>query len=212
MKKGFAHVFILLLLVIVGIAVYFLIFYKSTSAPVEENISPFSGNNAVNELLKSQPEEPSEMSGSRQEVILRDVFSLTYPDDVDVRDEGDIIYVSKWGPTQKVPAGVSDGIYLIFKKVSLGEVSLEDYVINEINKTKELDTATAEVLLDISPTSIKDYEGFTYTGRGMGVSRYIYIQSLDKTTTIEIIDATEDPTNQGFHQIVEEMLSTFTFK
>lgn len=137
-------------------------------------------------------------------------YRLQYPSDMTV-DEGEAstLVLSKWGPTQKGETELYDGILLGFQPFELPNINLESYVQGKIDYIK---MAEIEVSGQ-SPTSIGNYTGLTYTaygGNGLG-TRYIYLQSSGKIMIVEIEDSTNDPTNQGFQQTADKIISTFEF-
>jgi len=84
---------------------------------------------------------------------------------------------------------------------------LSDYVDQQIEKAKE----NGDILNPKTKTSINGLGGYTFTAQGLGIHKYTYLQSPDKTWTVKIIDSTNDPSDQGFEETVNKILSTFKF-
>lgn len=137
-------------------------------------------------------------------------YQVKYPNDLTVREEeASTLILSKWGPTQKEDTELYDGIAVSFQPFEIPNIDLEAYVRLKIQETEA--EGNAEVLSGPTQITIGDHVGFTYTAQGLGIHKYIYFQSADKVMLVEIIDSTNDPTEQGFQQIVDKIISTFTF-
>lgn len=137
-------------------------------------------------------------------------YEVKYPEEMTARiEEASVFYLSKWGPTQKKDTELYDGISLRFQPFELPDIDLEAYVQDKVQETET--EGMAEIISPPVPINIGDYKGLTYTSRGLGTHKYIYIQSSDKIMLMEIIDSTVDPNNQGFQQITDQILSTFKF-
>jgi len=137
-------------------------------------------------------------------------YTFRYPKDITFqeRKEENIIHLSLWGPTQEKDTEFYDGISLSFSlPLQIGNTSLKDYVDNKIEESKQF----GEILKPRSKIIINGIEGYTYTSEGLGIFQNIYLQSPNKACTVEITNATNDPTGQGFQQTVDKILSTFKF-
>lgn len=136
-------------------------------------------------------------------------FSFKYPEDISLA-ENETVRLSLWGPTQKPETEFYDGISLQFElPFELKNKPLEDYVQSTIEA--ETIEGIAELIKNKEKIVIADLEGYTFTIRGLGDFQYIYLQSKDSIYAIEIVNATRDPTGQGFQQTVDLILSTFEF-
>jgi len=136
-------------------------------------------------------------------------FSFKYPEDISLVED-EIVRLSLWGPTQKPETEFYDGISLQFElPFKLGNTPLENYVQSAIEA--ETVEGIAELIKDKEKIVINGLEGYTFTIRGLGDFQYIYLQSSDSVYAIEIVNATQDPTGQGFQQTVDLILSTSKF-
>lgn len=137
-------------------------------------------------------------------------YTFKYPKDITFqeRKEENIIHLSLWGPTQEKDTEFYDGISLSFSlPLQIGNTSLKDYVDSKIEESKQF----GEILKPRSEITVNGIKGYTYTSEGLGIFQNIYLQSPDKTCTVEITNATNDPTNQGFQETVNKILATFNF-
>lgn len=136
------------------------------------------------------------------------VYTFKYPSNVSLTEKNNTIQLYLQGPTQRQNTEFYDGIMLIFSlPFQIGNVSLSEYVDQEIEQSKQ----NADILEEKTKINVAGIEGFTYTAQGLGTSKYIYLQSSDKTWTVKIINGTNDPTNQGYNNTVDQILSTFKF-
>jgi hypothetical protein len=138
-------------------------------------------------------------------------YSFKYPKEITLKErkEEEIIYLSLWGPTQKKDTELYDGLSLSFSfPLKIGNTPLKDYVDSKIEESKQF----GEILKPREETIINGISGYTYTSEGLGIFQNIYLQSPDKTCVVEITNATQDPTNQGYQETVNQILSTFEFK
>jgi len=122
------------------------------------------------------------------------------------------ISLSLFGPAQKLDTELYDGIALNFSlPFKLGSRSLKDYAQEKINKDKEMPDLII-IEKDLEEITVGDLKGYTYTVSGLGTFQYLFLQSQFKTDNfVEISNLTSDPTNQGFAQIVEQVLASFKF-
>jgi hypothetical protein len=138
-------------------------------------------------------------------------YTFSYPQEVSFqeRPEEKIFHLSLWGPSQKQETEFYDGISLSFSyPLSIGETSLKDYVDGQIEDAKQF----GEIVKPLEPVVINGINGYSYTLQGLGTFKNIYLQSSDKTCTVQITDATSDPTNQGYSGTVNKILSSFKIK
>jgi len=116
------------------------------------------------------------------------------------------IQVSVWGPTQEKDTEFYDGINLLFKFNPLNGQTLEAVVDNSVQESQ----VVGEIITAKTPMSLNNYDGFTYTSQGLGVFRYIFLEWPGQGY-MEIIDGTNDPTGQGYKEIVEKILLTLEY-
>ena len=137
-------------------------------------------------------------------------YTFKYPQEITfkIRPEEKIIHLSLWGPTQKQDTEFYDGISLSFSfPLEIGGAALSDYVDSQIEESKQ----HGEILKSKETITINGINGYTYTSQGLGTFQNIFLQSPDKTCTVEITNATADPSNQGYQKTVDKILSTFKF-
>lgn len=136
-------------------------------------------------------------------------YAVKYPADFTVgQNQGSILAISKWGPTQKPQTEGYDGIFLSFTPLEIG-TTLTAYVEASIEEIKL--QGVAELLSGPEDIIVNGYAGKTYTAQGLGIHRYLILSSKDGTMLMEIADSTADPGNLGFSKTVNQILSTFEF-
>lgn len=114
------------------------------------------------------------------------------------------------GPSQAKDTEFYDGISLMFSHpLEIENTSLKDYVGNKIEKIKKEETA--EIIKPMEEITINGINGYTYTIQGLGIFQSIFLQSPDETCTVEITNATNDPTNQGYQKTIDKIFLTFKF-
>lgn len=107
------------------------------------------------------------------------------------------------GKTQQMNTEFYDGISVRFSLNSLDGRSLRSIVEED---KKEIDDVV-ETISEISETTIGDMEGYSYTVEGLGMYRKIYL-AADTQRYFEITDFTTDPQNEGYDEVVRNMLNT----
>lgn len=136
-----------------------------------------------------------------------DCFSFKYPEEVTFKMQGDLAHLSLLGPTQKQDTGFFDGISLTFSPPLTISGSLTDYVDTKVAESKEF----GEIIKPKAEITVNGINGYTYTNQGLGTFENIYLQAGDKSCAVEITNSTIDPTNQGYQETVDKILSTFKF-
>ena len=183
---------------------------KVTSGEATPTISPISSPSPFPTGVTSPTPVADPMADWLTYTNANICYTFKYPQKVTltVRQEEKIIHLSLWGPTQQEDTEFYDGISLSFSfPLEISGVSLEDYVDSKIEESKE----SGEILKPKEAIAINGINGYTYTSQGLGTFQNIYLQSPDKTCTVEITNATVDPTNQGYQETVNQILSTFKF-
>jgi len=135
-------------------------------------------------------------------------YSFKYPTDGEFEVNNDTVSFNKWGPTQKAQTEFYDALSIQIHPGSLNNQTLEELVNSRIIESEENQIAT--ILESPKPIFLGGIEGITYRAQGLGEFKYIYV-SPRKNTFLQIIDGTRDPTNQGFQNIADQILSTFKF-
>jgi hypothetical protein len=136
-------------------------------------------------------------------------FTFKYPSEATLTQENKI-HLSLWGPTQKKDTEFYDGISLSFSlPFKISELSLKEYAEKQFNKSSQ--NPDSQIISPLKEIVINNKKGYTFKTSGLGEFQYIYLQSENKQWTVEIINASNDPTSQGFQKTVDTILSTFEF-
>lgn len=131
-------------------------------------------------------------------------FMFQYPNSVSLTDrEGEGVFLTLWGPTQRQGTEFHDGISLSFKEKLLKGQTVQDIANSEVS-------SGIEVLQPPNPVLIGGVTGTKFKVRGLGDFTYTLIP-LKNDRYLEIVDSTEDPTGQGYPEIVNKIFSTFQF-
>lgn len=143
-------------------------------------------------------------------------FTFKYPkgftlDEESPAEENKMAVVFWAGPTQTTDTEFFDGISILFSyPLEVENTSLSDYVDSKIEEIKK--EGISEIIKPKEEIKeIKEIKVFTFTSQGLGTWENIFVQSLDKTCTVEITNATIDPDNKGYQEVAEMILSTFKF-
>ncbi|OGM06088.1 hypothetical protein A2125_00560 [Candidatus Woesebacteria bacterium GWB1_43_5] len=141
------------------------------------------------------------------ETFENNIYRLKYPEGFEVnKDEGNVVTLLKLGPTQKEQTEFYDGISLNFDPREISGNS-KDYVEIRLEESRRLGS---DITKEISEIEIGEYKGFTYSARGLGNSKYIFLESKSGLFLV-ITDSTVDPGNLGFTNVVDKIFSTFKF-
>ncbi|HUW24879.1 MAG TPA: hypothetical protein VMW04_04695 [Patescibacteria group bacterium] len=132
-------------------------------------------------------------------------YTFKYPPEATLKEENMII-LTQLGPTQKEATELYDGFTLQFSlPLVLPDNNLSRYVDGEIEKSKE----NADIVKSKEKITLNGYEGYTYTVRGLGTVKYIYLQS--GKNNVKILYLVGDPAKKGFQQTIDQILSSFKF-
>jgi|SRR3989344_1492356 len=135
-------------------------------------------------------------------------FEIKYLPDISVKtDEEGYIWFNKRGPTQRPQTEFYDALNLKIKTERLNGRSLESIAQAELSRSTS--SGLGEIVKTLSKTSFNGKIAYTFTAKGLGIFKYTLVDYGTKYLTV--IDFTTDPTNQGFEQTVEQILSTFKF-
>lgn len=137
-------------------------------------------------------------------------FSLEHPADVRVDEPGGAgegIRFSVWGPTQATDTELYDGLALSVRKRTLEPtISLRSYAEDQARQLSDVGT----ILEAVHEESIAGKSGYAFTVDSLGVFTIIFLPA-ENSDIYEISYIAADPTQQGFADIVEEMLSSIEF-
>lgn len=141
-------------------------------------------------------------------------FTFQYPSNMTLKEgeEGNPgISLTLFGPTQKMDTEAYDGIFLGFSLPgSLSGKTLKSYVEEQFKQYEN----NSDITIDegIKEITLAGLNGYTYTITGLGTHKSIYLQSnKNPDLFIVITNSSADPTNQGFAQIIEQILASFKF-
>jgi len=196
---------IIVVLIGIGICAYFV-------------LAPLLERKAVVPASLSQPSSQTPDQGSVRPTDTQDTaaldwviyentplgFSITHPADLPPQEQAETIVFSKWGPSQQRGTEFYDGISLIFENGQY-EGSFLSLVQGELAKTKEW--PTYESSTDLEAVAVAGREAWSFKVVSMLESTYIYIKKNDHEF-FRISNNTQDPTDQGFEQIVDRMLDS----
>jgi hypothetical protein len=197
-------IIIVLVLILLGVGGFFL--WQTMNQQQEGNvISPTQSTPSVAAAKTIDP-----MADWKTYVSSESGFMLKHPSQVAVsvhRETAEAVTTvfTLVGPTQRENTEFFDGISLQFTTGELGDKTLEALVTDKANDVK----AHAAITKDVALVSVSGINGYSFAAEGVGNITYIYLP--DGGAYIQIADLTEDPTNQGFKQIVSDMLATLTF-
>ena len=137
-------------------------------------------------------------------------YQVKYPQGLHVReDEGSVLNISKWGPTQTEGTELFDGFSITFQPREISDADLSAYVDAKIEEVKIQDIS--KVTSGPSPVTLNNYEGLTFVEEGLGIYKVTIVESKEKSMFMEISVLVSDPGNLGFQETVDQILSTFEF-
>lgn len=183
---------ILLLLSVVGAAGYF---FGMRSAPPVATPTPTT----------TPTPTPTQIPTSGWETYTDDAgWSIKYPKGLEVTENAVVTFLM-FGPTQKEGTEFYDGISLTIRSGALGGETLRAFVDD---KAQEIgDDPLSEVTAGPTQTTVANLSGYRLTATGLGTFEYYYLP-LGASGYLEIVDATQDPTGEGFAGMVEAMLTS----
>lgn len=143
-------------------------------------------------------------------------YGFKYPQDISLEEKANnSVLLTKVGPTQKEATEFYDGINLQFFPGKLENQTFDEFAKSSFaseKKSSEEDPGGVKIVRSLEATVINGLNGYTFTIRGLGTFKTIYLQSpFTKDLFIKIVDGTNDPTGKGFQKIVDQILSTFRF-
>ncbi|GEM_PF-3403210 len=203
MKKVFLIVFVILL---VGATVfwrYFGNFGRNDFSDQNTGIIPTSMSSAV------ESDIPPVLDGWKMFESEAFGFSLRYPPEMEVaeNEDGSVRFLLI-GPSQTRGTEVYDGIILTFFLGNYSDDSLLEYV-DQLVSEKRNDPIYIEVG-DVEEVDIGGISGYRFTESALGEFTNIYLPWGDEGGYLNIFYLLEDPKNQGFEEILDKMLSSFS--
>lgn len=172
--------------------------------------------NLVKQLTESQTQptttpspQPTTNPTSDWETYQTDIYKISFPSDIIIKEDNKKVVLSKWGDTQKENAGLSDGIFIdIYTETSnLTLEQLVDESISFYNKRDETSVMEGKKSVDLHGKP-----AMTYTIGSISKTHYTVVQNPNNLVEfVTFGDTSEDPTEQGFSSVVDQILSTFEF-
>ncbi len=136
-------------------------------------------------------------------------FTFKYPSEIDVRtEEGDVLVLSKWGPTQTDGTELFDGFSVSFEPKETTNTP-EEYAKSLIDKSEK--GGVSEITEGSEPVTVNGYEGVTYTEEGLGTFKHYILDADNSSVLIHISILVSDPGNLSFQKEVDQIISTFEF-
>jgi hypothetical protein len=132
-------------------------------------------------------------------------FSIQHPPTIQVDRLEDGVRFFQLGPTQQEGTEVYDALALTFSSGSLMGTPLQLHA--ELRHEESRRNPIIESVGSIMPVVINEYPGYWYTIRSLGTFTQTYLPNGTNRYLL-ITDGTVDPTNQGFEEMVNMMLST----
>lgn len=137
-------------------------------------------------------------------------LSLKHPPEItptiDIDNENMIAIVRK-GPSQKEGTELYDGLSL---KISSQKLPKGKTLKEVTQEAEQQSTENGTITQTLKSTTISQLTSYTYSARGLGEHKYIYLPQ-GETNYVLIIDSTVDPSNQGFDKTVNQILSSIKF-
>lgn len=129
---------------------------------------------------------------------------IQYPSDFQIRKDSDkSISFYYHGKTQSLGTEIYDGILVSVMKDELGDGGMSKYIERNMEQTKTM----GSVVKPLTPISINEIGGFTYTAQTLGDYEIIFLPSgKDEVLVVSYINP--DPEKVGYQEIVDDMLST----
>lgn len=138
------------------------------------------------------------------------VYTIAYPNNYTLNlDQPPIVTISFIGPTQAEGTELFDGVVV---NISVSQEQNHDLNAYLQSKLDELDNVGVSRLIG-QPESItlNHYRGYTYIEDGLGRYQHFLLESPDQVSIATISVLVADPTNLGFQETVDRMLTEFRF-
>lgn len=197
---------ILIIIVSILIGVFGYIIYQSMGGnppvSITENKVIEPTITAVPTVLPSQTESTQSALKTYSSIPLG--FSIDYPPELEPIKQGETIVFSKWGPSQKKDTEFYDGLNITFSAGSYSG-SFETFVNQQLEEVKNWPTYVSST--NIKALVLAGKEAYSFEAVTMGKASYYFIKK-SPTEYFKIIDATNDPTNQGFANTIKQMLGS----
>lgn len=146
--------------------------------------------------------EPSIQETTNEKTYKDTNITFNYPSNINLHKNNEEVYLELWGPTQKKDTEFYDGINFGFTKGELEGKSLKVVVEQAIERSKE----NGEILIPLTNVKLAGVEGYKYRAQGLGEVEYTFLPM--KNSYLIIRNTTNDPTNKGFQETVDQILQT----
>lgn len=197
------RVFIILLLIVILAGAAYFIFLNKGKLGFINNKSTDTDNSTTADQNRKQNIPAGWLEFSKKELP----YTFSYPKEVSLLKE-DQYRLFLQGPTQKEGTEFFDGLVLGFSSpISLEGKTLSEHVAQKIEANKEWESVTKPQ----KSITINGLIGLTYTASGLGTTQYIFLKVPGQDSVIEIANGTKDPSDQGYEDMVEKILATFSF-
>jgi hypothetical protein len=202
-KSLIISVVVILLIALASLAAYFLLKPKPAEAPPIQN--PAS---TIIQDLGSPTPTPNPTADWRTHT--NSTYSFKYPNNATINvQEASLTTVYYWGSTQEPNTELYDGYSVTFQPFELPGVDPIERARYQLDQS--LQTDLVEVVNPIESITVNNYTGASYTTSGLGESTQYILKSNDGIMLMEIHVSHPDPNNQGYKDITDQILSTFTF-
>lgn len=135
-------------------------------------------------------------------------FQIGHPPEIEIDvnpQEG--VRLLLMGPTQGPATELSDGILLM---IVSGAYDQDSFLTFVESRTEQLGQDQISAITSaVEPTEISSLSGYSFEVTSLGTSTYYYLDRGDGKY-LRIIEYVQDPTDQGFQQIVDQIYSSLT--
>ena len=135
-------------------------------------------------------------------------FKIAHPPDVlqEPRPGEEVRFV-KFGPTQQLGTELYDGISVSFDSGQVtGEGGFEEFVRSEYVRLSADPGASS--VSDFGEVTVGAHTGYAFRESGLGEFTHVYLPKAGGSGYVHIVDSTVDPTDQGFVDMVRQMLDS----
>ena len=132
-------------------------------------------------------------------------FSFQYPKEVKL-EKDECVFLNIVGPTQTNDTEPFDGLYLNICPKNLENLTIDEWIENDL-------TTFVEILKPKTKILINTYPAYSYQASTelLSEKRTVIESPILKSQIILISDISKDPTNQGYEELVNQILDTFKF-
>lgn len=200
-RRGFAAILILVLGILIGVGGVI-----GAAYIINLNRKPLDTIITSTETKKASP-LPTSDETANWKTYRGANFKIQYPFDVTVKvDDDGYLWFNKWGPTQKSQTEFYDALNLKIKVEPINGQKLETIAKNSETQSS---SGPGDVIKALNKVELNGKQGYTYTSRGLGTFEFTFLDY--GKYYLEIINFTADPTNLGFNNTFDQILSTFRF-